>query len=134
LVLAMVGAPAAIAQKNNFDGIWSVVQICEDMPDGVRGYTWRYDVTVQNSHLIGEYKSQAVRGQSNASFRIEGRINKDGTASLHTSGTSGSSDHTSGFAQSGTPMRYRVAARFQGMEGTGERQGARRCHFTFTKR
>jgi hypothetical protein len=122
--------PSLSSHAASYDGVWSVLEVCDPTGEGARGYTWRFDATVKDGHLVGQYRS---KGQS-PSMTLEGNIRPDGIASLAATGISGDADHNLKFAPQQTPISYRVAAKFDGSIGTGDRTDARRCKFTFSKR
>jgi hypothetical protein len=131
---AALGALLLLATGGNthaasFDGPWSVLQVCETTSEGARGYTWRYDATVKDGHLIGQYRT---KGQS-PSMTLEGQIQPDGMATLQAQGISADAEHNVKFAQAQTPISFRVAAKFEGGKGSGNRLGSRVCKFTFSK-
>ena len=126
-ILAVAGWSSAEAAS--FDGTWSVLQVCDSTQEGARGYTWRYDATVKDGHLIGRYRN---KGQS-PSLTLEGQIQPDGTAALVADGISADSDHNIKFAPPMSPISFRVAAKFEAAAGTGSRLGVRSCKFTFNK-
>jgi hypothetical protein len=126
-ILAFAGWSSAEAAS--FDGTWSVLQVCDSTQEGARGYTWRYDATVKDGHLLGHYRN---KGQS-PSLTLEGQINPDGTATLVAEGTSADSDHNIKFAPPMSPISFRVAAKFEAAAGAGSRLGGRSCKFTFKK-
>lgn len=125
ILLGPIAAKAA-----PYDGTWSVVQVCDAPKEGARGYTWRYDVTITNGHLIG-HRGTIQGGQSQ--FTLEGTVQSGGRAALTGTGISETSDYNLGFAQRGTPIFFKVSAQFGATEGTGDRLGVRRCKFTFSK-
>jgi hypothetical protein len=131
LAVAWILAFAAsfAAEAASFDGTWSVLQVCDSTQEGARGYTWRYDATVKDGHLVGHYRN---KGQS-PSLTLEGQINPDGTATLVADGISADSDHNIKFAPPMSPISFRVAAKFEGGAGAGSRLGVRSCKFTFKK-
>jgi len=96
LVLATIQSTHAAS----FEGTWSVLQVCETTSEGARGYTWRYDVTITNGHLIG-HRGTIQGGQSQ--FTLEGTVQSGGRAALTGTGISETSDYNLGFAQRGTP-------------------------------
>jgi hypothetical protein len=128
-LLILSAAWFSAAHAGSFDGTWSVLQACEATQEGARGYTWRYDATVTDGHLVGHYRN---KGQS-PSLTLEGQINPDGTATLAAEGISASSDYNIKFAPPQTPISFRVAAKFGATTGTGDRLGVRSCKFTFSK-
>jgi hypothetical protein len=128
-IMLLLLATAQSAHAAAFDGTWSVLQVCDPTQEGARGYTWRYDADVKDGHFVGHYRN---KGQS-PSLTLEGQIQADGTATLQADGISGDSDHNIKFAPPQTPISFRVAARFDGNKGTGNRLGVRSCKFTFSK-
>ena len=126
-ILAVAGWSSVEAAS--FDGTWSVLQVCDSTQEGARGYTWRYDATVKDGHLVCRYRD---KGQS-PSLTLEGQIKPDGTATLVAEGISADSDHNIKFAPPMSPISFRVAAKFEAAAGTGSRLGVRSCKFTFNK-
>lgn len=118
------------AMGASFDGTWSVVQVCDATKEGGRGYTWRYDATIANGHLVG-HRGTIPGGQSQ--FTLEGDLRPDGSSTLVGTGISEASDYNIGFAQKGARIHFEVAAKFTAVQGTGDRLGVRRCKFTFSK-
>src|SRR3981081_347931 len=96
----LVLPPFASSHAASFDGTWSVLQVCDSTQEGARGYTWRYDATVKDGHLLGHYRN---KGQS-PSLTLEGQINPDGTATLVAEGISADSDHNIQFPPPPTPI------------------------------
>ena len=96
--------------------------------EGARGYTWRYDATVKNGHLVGQYRSKGQR----PSLTLEGQVKPDGSASLTATGISPSSDYNIAFAPPQSRISFRVIAKFEATVGMG-RVGVRGCKFTFNK-
>jgi hypothetical protein len=131
LVVASILAFASwsTAQAASFDGTWSILEVCDSTQEGARGYTWRYDATVKDGHLLGHYRN---KGQS-PSLTLEGQINPDGTATLVAEGISADSDHNIKFAPPQSRISFRVAAKFEAAAGAGSRLGVRSCKFTFTR-
>ena len=121
--------PLASLHAESFDGAWSVLEVCDSTKEGARGYTWRYDATVKDGHLVGQYRT---KGQS-PSLTLEGQIKPDGTASLVAEGISADSDHNIGFAPPQSRISFRVTAKFEPTMGVGNRLGVRTCKFTFNK-
>ncbi len=124
----LLGPMAATAAS--FDGTWSVVQVCDATKEGARGYTWRYDATITNAHLLG-HRGTIPGGQSQ--FTLEGDLQADGSATLTGTGISEAPDYNIGFAQKGARIYFQVAAKFTATQGAGDRLGVRRCKFTFSK-
>jgi hypothetical protein len=117
------------AYAESFDGIWSVIEICDTSPEGARGYQWTYPATVKDGYFAGQYRQE---GQS-PSMSLKGMIKPDGSASLIAHGISASSDYNVKFAPPQTPINFEVRASFTGKTGAGERLTGRVCKFTFTK-
>jgi hypothetical protein len=127
VLLLLAGAERARAAA--FDGTWSVLQVCETTSEGARGYTWRYDAEVKNGHLVGQYRNKGL----SPSMTLEGQLEPDGSAVLQAQGISADAEHNIKFAQSQTPIFFRVAAKFDGKKGSGSRLSGRVCRFTFSK-
>ena len=125
----LVLLPSASSHAASFDGAWSVLQVCNSTQEGARGYTWRYDATVKNGHLVGQYRSKGQR----PSLTLEGQVKPDGSASLIAKGISASSDYNTGFAPPQSRISFRVIARFEATVGTGSPVGVHGCKFTFNK-
>ena len=125
----LVLLPFASSHAASFDGAWSVLQVCDSTQEGARGYTWRYDATVTNGHLVGQYRSKGQR----PSLTLEGQVKSDGSAFLIAEGISASSDDNIGFASPQSRISFRVIATFEATVGTGSRVGVRGCRFTFSK-
>jgi hypothetical protein len=125
----LVLLPFASSHAASFDGTWSVLQVCDSTQEGARGYTWRYDATVKQGHLVGQYRSKGQR----PSLTLEGQVKPDGSASLIAEGFSASSDYDIGFAPPQSRISFHVIARFETMVGRGSRVGDRGCKFTFNK-
>jgi hypothetical protein len=130
-IFAAIVLGPALAAAASFDGTWSVVEVCDASKEGGRGYTWRYDVTIANGHLVGHRGT--IRGSEQSQFTLEGDVRPDGTATLTGQGVSENSDYNVHFAQKGARIYYKVAAKFAATQGTGDRLGERRCKFTFAK-
>ena len=128
-VLGCVLLPLVSSHAASFDGAWSVLQVCDSTQEGARGYTWRYDATVKDGHLVWQYRT---KGQS-PSLTLEGQIKSDGNAAFIAEGISASADYNVGFAQSQSRISFRVIAKFDDAAGTGSRVGVRTCKFTFAK-
>lgn len=121
---------AASSHAATFDGSWSVVEVCDATGEGARGYTWRFDAIVKDGHLIGQY---GTKGES-PSMTLEGDIGPDGAASFFATGIAGDSAHNKKFAPPQSPIKYRVAGKFEAAFGTADRLDSRRCKFTFSRR
>ena len=116
------------SQASSFDGDWSVRQVCDSKEDGAQKSTWRYDATVKQGHLVGQYR---LKGQR-PSVTLAGNIEPDGTATLIAEGLSANPDYNVGFASSQGRISLRVTAKFEATLGEG-RAGVRGCKFTFNK-
>jgi hypothetical protein len=117
------------SRAGSFDGSWSVLQVCDTTSEGARGYTWRYDATVKDGHLVGQY---GTRGQ-NSSLSLEGQVQQDGSAILIGTGISGDANYNIKFAPSQSRINFRVVAKFGASTGNGRRVGDRKCAFSFQR-
>ena|SRR5215475_13480591 len=129
IALDLVLLPFTSSHAASFDGAWSVLQVCNSTEEGARGYTWRYDATVKQSHLVGQYRSKGQR----PSLILAGHIKPDGSASLTAEGISASSDYNTEFAPTQSRISFRVTAKFEATVGTGRGIGVRGCKFMFSK-
>lgn len=129
------GAPAIQAQasarapKGRFDGKWDLTVECPEHQDA-KGYTRSYGVEVVDGALKGQ---GGVQGEPTW-FRIEGRIEADGSARLEAQGITSNPRATVGGIKSGTPYSYPVPAQFSDSRGSGRRTKARPCELTFVRR
>lgn len=128
IALDFVLLPFASSHAASFDGVWSVLQVCDSTQEGDRGYMWRYDASVKHGHLVGQYRSKGQR----PSLTLEGQIKPDGSASLIAEGFSASSDYNIELAQPQSRISFHVVAKFEATVGTG-RVGVRGCKFRFNK-
>jgi hypothetical protein len=129
IALGLVILPFASSHAASFDGAWSVLQVCDSTQEGARGYTWRYDATVKNGHLVGQYRSKA----QSPSLTLEGQVKPDGSASLIAKGISTRSNYNIGVEPPQSRISFRVIAKFEATVGMGSRVGVRGCKFTFNK-
>jgi hypothetical protein len=115
-VIVLLSATAALVGP--YDRKWSVEQVCDSTAQGVRGYTGRYDVTVTDSHVSGHYRSTSC---AHVQLTLEGTVKDDDTAQMTGKSVSGKSDFDIDFSPAGTAIHIRVAAKFAGTHGSGER-------------
>ena len=64
---------------------------------------------------------------------LTGDIAADGSAMLRLEGIVNNPAYSVNNAQRGKPYTYRVRARFEPTEGTGQRVGKRKCDFRFKR-
>jgi hypothetical protein len=129
IVLYLGVLPFSSPHAASFDGVWSVLQICDSTKEGARGYTWRYDATVKHGRLVGQYRSKGQR----PSLTLAGQVNSDGSASLVAEGISAASESEMGSESPQGRFSFRVNARFEATVGMGRRVGVRGCKFIFSK-
>jgi hypothetical protein len=122
---AMAQAPAAATQ---FDGLWSVHQVCPDMKRA-KGYTDDYSMVVKNGFARAQW---GIDGTAN-SWSVTGQIQPDGSATLVVNGLTGPDTYNVNDVKSGTPFGYTFPANFTATRGSGSRTIIRPCTFTFTK-
>jgi class 3 adenylate cyclase len=123
-------APAgATGNAARFDGNWNVTIVCATTADGALGYTLEFIAQVKDGVLRGE---QGIEG-SPSWLRLEGQIQPDGSARLDARGITGNPKYNVKGVAKGVPYGYRVAARFEGTRGTGNRLELRPCDLRFAK-
>jgi hypothetical protein len=132
-VSSMLLAPQAKAASSAFDGTWAVTLYTPEYkdPTGVvaRAYTFQFPAQVKDGVLHGEH---GTRGQP-AWLELDGKIQADGSATLHANGITGQRDYNLGHIETGKPYKYDVNAHFKGRQGSGRRIGGRIGNFTFVK-
>ena len=129
LAFLCASVPAAHA-AGEYDGRWAVTRSCPAARDGAKGYTWRFDVTVVNGVMHGQYGPPG----SNASMTIDGRIGPDGAAMLLQAITTGDSDYNVGRVVPGRLFNITVNAQFTGDRGAGTQTEVRPCSIVFARR
>jgi hypothetical protein len=126
--VAAVPPPAAPA-SGPFDGTWFTTLECKTGSGG-RAFTYRFLGQVKDSRFSGE---QGTDGQPSW-FRLEGKIQPDGSAAMLAVGIVGNSTFAAGRVATGTRYNYPVSAHFDGSKGTGERSDHKRvCTVEFVK-
>jgi TolB-like protein len=120
---------APTAAPTRFDGTWSVRVVCPPTDDA-RGYDLSFAAVVAGGQIDGLHGSAGRPG----SLHLTGAIAADGDAMLRVDGRVGDPSVAIRRATTGSPVHYRVKARFDERSGTGKRLGARACDFTFTRR
>lgn len=118
--------------SNPFDGRWSVKLVCDDTKDKtglVKGYTWKFDVIVDNGKLEGQY---GLAG-SPSSGTFVGQVQRDGTANIEAHGYTGKADYTVGRVARGTPFSFPMKGNFSGSTGHATRTKLRPCEASFEK-
>jgi tetratricopeptide (TPR) repeat protein len=121
--------PAAANPPAQFDGTWSMTQVCPPVGETL-GYTTSLMVQVAGGAFHGEY---GVQGQP-GSLSLDGKIADDGTVSIKVSGLIGDDkSRTAGNAPPGSRYGYDVAGHVSASSGTGKRNSARHCDWTFVR-
>jgi hypothetical protein len=115
-----------------FDGRWATKLVCDDTTDKkglVKGYTWKFDVTIEHGKLNGQY------GQPGApsSGTYVGQVQRDGTVDIDAHGNTGKTEYTVNKVARGTPFSYPMKGKFSGSTGHATRTKLRPCEATFTK-
>lgn len=144
-VLAPIAPPPAIAAgaaakaaasssggsgaPSPFDGRWRARVRCEAHRDA-KALDFDLDGTVTNGMLLA---TRGVEGQPGW-LRVTGTVAPDGSAALVARGLTGARAFSLGGPRPGTPLDYRVTARFAGKRGTGNRIDGRPCSFAFERR
>jgi hypothetical protein len=113
----------------SFDGNWAVTRVCGPTSDGARGYSWNFSGQIANGMFRGVYGTE----RRPPWLRLEGPIAPDGSAMLIAQGQSNNPDYAVGHVRAGTPLNYRVEARFSGQRGSGKRLDNRPCDLTFVR-
>ena len=113
-----------------FDGRWSVVKSCPAAQDGAKGYTWRFDASVANDVMHGQYNPSRSPG----SMSLDGRIGPDGAALLSETITTGDTDYNVGRVAPGRTYTITINVQFTGDRGAGTQTEVRPCSMTFARR
>lgn len=120
------------ADVQRFDGTWGVTLTCADFKDakgGAKGYKYRFLAHVKDGVLSGEHGRENESGW----LRYDGRIERDGTATISAKGITGDPQTSVGQISRGTPYSYRVKAEFEESSGRGTRVDLRPCDVIFIK-
>jgi len=130
---------AAAQGTTKFDGSWEVTIDAKAYKnaDGTTAQPWviHFAAKVKNGVLHGEH---GTRGQP-AFYELNGKIEVEGTASLHLDEITGAqkynfSNSQKGPAGKGVPYSYQVSAKFDGQHGNGKSTSDPRTRiFTFVK-
>lgn len=67
-------------------------------------------------------------------LQLDGKILRDGTASIYADGLVGAAETAVGARPAGTQYGYHIEARFSGESGTGKRVEGRACSVTFDRK
>lgn len=124
-----VNATGAAPSVARFDGRWRTVYVCEDMADGVRGFTWSFISEIKQGALHGEM----ITAKTKSLIVFSGKVNTDGTATITGDGKVADSRSAIRHAPEGTPVTMQIRAKFTDSTGAGERISARRCKISFAK-
>jgi hypothetical protein len=119
--------PSALVRR--FDGMWQIAIACQ--PSGkAEGYTLQFPAAVKDGNLHG------LRGTEGKpeSLILDGKIQADGSAEIFAHGLTGNSRYTPGALPPGSPIGYRIQAKFEHTSATGSRVENRPCTFTALKR
>jgi|SRR5271170_2685698 len=127
----LVGIDTAHADEPlaHLDGVWTTVISCTASA-GALPYTYEFPSTITNSVLHGERGIKGAPGW----LQLDGRILPDGSAPISAHGLVGKERAAIGERPSGTPYRYRIAAKFSENSGTGHRAAGRTCAVSFSKK
>ena len=129
--VALAGPALAGAQATSFDGAWNVTLACppHSGDDDAKGYTHRFPGEVTNGQMRAVHGAEGEPGW----HLVTGRIAPDGSATLQVDGVVNNEKYAINNAQRGKAYKYKVKARFEGTQGSGERLTGRVCHFTFSR-
>jgi hypothetical protein len=116
-----------------FDGRWATQLVCADTTGEkglVKGYTWEFDVTIEQGRLNGQYGKPGTPG----SGTYVGQVKNDGSVGINAQGLTGKTDYTVGKVARGTPFDYPMNGKFSGSTGHATRTKLRPCEATFTRK
>ena len=118
------------AETSQFDGTWNVTYTCEPTFKTL-GYTYNFVAQVKDGMLLGHYGNENKPNY----FRIEGKIEPDGSSILQAAGNIGKTTYTKDASDSavGRSYVYTIKAEFKGSQGTGSRMQLRKCDCVFVK-
>jgi hypothetical protein len=132
VILFFPSIRADAAEREPFDGAWSVTIVCHEHTDEgktAESYTFHYAVQVRNGALHGERLSPGQPGW----MTLDGTIHPDGSAELHARGLTNRPINTLRHVRQGTPYSYDATGQFHGSRGICTRIGGRACELTFTR-
>ncbi len=119
--------PSASARR--FDGTWQIAIVCQ-ASGKAENYTIQFPAQVKDGNLHAQYQTEGKPG----SLTLDGRIQADGSAEIYAHGLTGDRKYTPGALPPGSPVGYRIQAKFERSNGTGSRLETRACTFTALKR
>ncbi|HEY4406206.1 MAG TPA: toll/interleukin-1 receptor domain-containing protein [Xanthobacteraceae bacterium] len=119
--------PPALARR--FDGSWQIAISCPPLGKA-DGYTEQFPAQVKDGNLHGQYETEGKPG----SLTLDARIQADGSAEIFAHGLTGKSRYAPGAPPPGSPVSYRIQAKFDRTSATGSRVETRPCTFTAFKR
>ena len=102
-----LAAPAVPSDK--FDGAWLTTVACPSF-GSVRGFTYQFSGRVKDGGYHGEKGTAGERGW----YKLDGRIDRDGTGAMLANGIIGSSAFAAGHSPAGNAYAYHVLANFTG--------------------
>jgi hypothetical protein len=124
-------SPALFAADSaRFDGAWDATLTCPKSPDGAKGFSFDFDVSIKDGVLHGQRGTDGQPGW----MRLDGPIKPDGSAALVAEGITNLSEYAINHAQKGTPYKHAVSAQFDDKHGTGSWITVRTCDFTFDRK
>jgi hypothetical protein len=115
-----------------FDGHWSAKLVCDDSRDKnglVQGYTWMFDVKIEQGKMEGQYGQIGSPG----SGTFIGQVQREGDVDIEVNGNTGKSEYTVGKVARGTAFSYPMKGKFSGTTGHATRTKLRPCEITFTR-
>ena len=126
MVDVTLAAPAVPTAK--FDGAWQTTVSCPSMGT-VRGFTYQFPGQVKDGGYHGEKGTAGERGW----YKLDGRIDPDGSGTMVANGIIGASAFAAGHSPAGNAYAYHVLATFTAATGSGKRIEGRVCNLTFVK-
>jgi hypothetical protein len=132
-----VPAPPAAAQPAKveypFDGRWATTLVCDDTVDrkneNIKGFTWRFDMTIDHGKLSGQYGQVEQPGSST----FTGDVQSDGKVMFDARGLIGKSEFTLGKRARGLPFYFQMQGELSGSTGHATRTKDRPCQATLNK-
>ena len=129
LLCGLVPLASPLLAAEPFDGTWRAVVVCADVGD-VKGYTWRFPVTVRAGQLLGRYVNPSDPQNSGT---LSGKIGQSGTALLSMRGQTGKPEYSLAHIAAHRSFDYTANVQFDGASGSGQRIGQRPCDLSFSK-